>query len=186
MKNEAWNAEVDLLKSIIEETELERTTKWGADVYVINNINVISVGAFKNYVSIWFYDGVFLTDPLGVLGNSQEGKTKALRHWKFYAAKEIDVDKVREYVLEAIQNAKMGKTWKPEKNSKVDLPAILEDAFEKNPDFKNAFFALTPGKQKEYIEHITSAKREATQLSRIEKMQPLVLRGEGLHDKYKK
>ncbi|WP_143959887.1 YdeI/OmpD-associated family protein [Litoribacter populi] len=185
MNNEKWIHEVEFLKSIIEETELEKTKKWGADVYVIGKTNVVMVGGFKDYVSVWFYDGVFLEDPLGVLGNSQEGKTKAMRHWKFTSMEEIDPVLVREYVEEAIANAKAGKTWKAERSTEVEIPEILQAALDEDEGFKESFFALTYGKQKEYCEHVSSAKREETQLSRIEKMKPMVNRGEGLNDKYK-
>ena len=46
--------------------------------------------------------------------------------------------------------------------------------------------ALTPGRQREYNDHVGSAKREATQLARLDKIRPLVLAGKGLHDKYRK
>ena len=45
---------------------------------------------------------------------------------------------------------------------------------------------LTPGRQRDYNIHIGDAKREATQLSRLEKIRPMVLAGQGLNDKYRK
>ena len=45
--------------------------------------------------------------------------------------------------------------------------------------------ALTPGRQREYNEHIASAKREATQHSRLAKILPMVLDGKGLNDRYR-
>jgi uncharacterized protein YdeI (YjbR/CyaY-like superfamily) len=53
-------------------------------------------------------------------------------------------------------------------------------------ELKVAFEKLTPGKQKEYAEHIGSAKKEKTQVERLEKIKPMVLEGKGLNDKYKK
>lgn len=65
-------------------------------------------------------------------------------------------------------------------------PDLLLNAFDKDKNLKTAFEKLTPYKQKEYIEHINSAKREETKKNRLEKIMPMVLRGVGLHDKYKK
>ncbi len=48
-----------------------------------------------------------------------------------------------------------------------------------------SFKALTPGKQREYCSYVADAKREATKLTRIEKITPMILNGVGLHDKYK-
>jgi uncharacterized protein YdeI (YjbR/CyaY-like superfamily) len=185
MKNEKWQEELELLRSLIHQTELEETNKWGGEVYVLGKTNVLSIGAFKNYVSLWFYDGVFLEDKHQVLENSQEGKTKALRSWKFTSKEEIDQDLVMTYIHEAIQNAKDGKTWIPEKNQPVVIPDFLSDELAKDPQFQQAFHNLTPFKQKEYCEHIDTAKREATKQSRLEKMKPMVMEGKGLHDKYR-
>lgn len=61
-KNNNWTAELTLLKSIISKTALVETTKWGGPVYVLNGKNVISIGGFKSYFGIWFFNGVFLKD----------------------------------------------------------------------------------------------------------------------------
>ena len=65
------------------------------------------------------------------------------------------------------------------------IPKLLEDALKKNKEFETCFLKLTPGKQREYADHISSAKREATQISRLEKITPMILENKGLHDKYK-
>ena len=47
------------------------------------------------------------------------------------------------------------------------------------------FNEFSPYKQREFIEHITSAKQEKTQLARLEKVIPMILEGKGLNDKYR-
>lgn len=61
----------------------------------------------------------------------------------------------------------------------------MQEDLGKDSDYKESFKSLTPGKQREYCEHIATAKREATKLSRLEKIKPMILKGIGLHDKYK-
>lgn len=185
-KNEKWQNELEFLRTIINKTELEKTKKWGGEVYTLNNGNVLMIGAFKNYVSIWFFNGVFLKDTYQVLVNSQDGKTKALRHWQFTSVEEMEEDKIMEYIQEAIENEKKGLKWKPEKSDEIEIPEIFQEALNTNKEFKNAFDELTPFKQKEYVEHIDSAKREATKISRLEKIKPMILEGVGLNDKYRK
>jgi uncharacterized protein YdeI (YjbR/CyaY-like superfamily) len=185
-KNEKWQQELEFLRAIINKTELEKTKKWGGEVYTLNNGNVLMIGAFKNYVSIWFFNGVFLKDTYQVLENAQEGKTKALRHWQFTSLEEMEENKIREYIQEAIENEKKGLKWKPEKSDEIEIPEIFQEALNSNKEFENAFNELTPFKQKEYIEHIDSAKREATKISRLEKIKPMILAGVGLNDKYRK
>lgn len=185
-KIKKWQDELEFLRAIINKTELEKTKKWGGEVYTINNGNVLMIGAFKNYVSIWFFNGVFLSDPYQVLVNSQDGKTKALRHWQFTSVEEMEEDKIMEYIQEAIENEKKGLKWKPEKSDEIEIPDLLEDAFNLDKAFKKAFDELTPFKQKEYVEHIDSAKREATKMSRLKKIKPMILEGVGLNNKYRK
>lgn len=177
--------ELILLRDIMLETELEETVKWGGPCYTINGKNVIGLGAFKSYVGIWFYQGVFLKDPQKVLINAQEGTTKALRQWRFQNINEINPKLVKEYVLEAIENQKAGKEMKPQPKI-VAVPDELKAALASDSALKSSFDSLTPGKQKEYSEHIGSAKQEKTRISRLEKAIPLILEGKGLHDKYKK
>lgn len=185
MNEEQWTKEVAFLKELIEKTGLERSRKWGTDVYTWKGKNVVSCGGFKQHFVLWFYNGVFLKDPKGVLISAQEGKTKALRQWRFTHQDQVDERVILEYILEAIENEKSGRVWKPEKQKMPDLPPLMIEAFKHDKMLKQAFEKLTAYKQKEYIEHINSAKREETKASRLEKNCELILQGIGLHDKYK-
>jgi len=66
------------------------------------------------------------------------------------------------------------------------MPEFLAKALESDAVLKASFEQLTPGKQKEYAEHIGGAKREQTQIERLAKIRPMILEGKGLNDKYKK
>jgi uncharacterized protein YdeI (YjbR/CyaY-like superfamily) len=105
---------------------------------------------------------------------------------RFESIDDIDKHAVLAYVTEAIENQKLGKEIKPEKKGKtIVIPKELQIALETNKNFQAAFKALTPGKQREYCEHIASAKQEKTKMSRLEKIKPMILKGMGLFDKYK-
>lgn len=185
-KDNKWREEVALIKSIIQKSGLRETIKWGTEVYTHNGKNVVGVVGFKNHFTLWFYNGVFLQDNHRVLISAQDGKTKALRQWRFTSMDEIDEKLILEYIREAIRNEEAGRVWKPQKSKPADVPGILQNAIDKNQKLKKAFSKLPPYKQKEYIEHIDSAKREGTKQSRLEKIKPMILHGVGLHDKYKK
>ena len=49
------------------------------------------------------FPGSTASDDDGVLINAQEGKTKALRQWRFSSIKEIKVRKIKAYIREAIE-----------------------------------------------------------------------------------
>jgi len=183
--NTKWTEELEVLASIINKLSLEKTIKWGAEVFTYNGKNVVSYGGFKNYFMLWFYNGVFLEDKHKVLVNAQEGKTKSLRQWRFTSIAEIDEKKITEYIYEAIEIEKKGLKISPEKFVAISVPELLESEFKNDKNLKAAFKKLTPGKQKEYILHVNEAKQEATKLKRIDKIKPMILQGVGLNDKYK-
>jgi uncharacterized protein YdeI (YjbR/CyaY-like superfamily) len=181
-----WQEEIELFKSIVEKTELQHAIKWGIDVYTFNGQNIIGIAPFKSYIGIWFYNGVFMSDPLNVFVNAQEGKTKALRQWRFFSKEDIVSDQVLAYIKEAIANEKAGKKLVPERNMKFEIPEVLAKALENDSELNKSFEQLSPGKQKEYAFHIQEPKREETKISRLEKIIPMVKAGMGLNDKYKK
>lgn len=185
-ENQKYGEELQLIRNILNKTELVETVKWSAPTYMINGKNVVGFSAFKNHFGLWFFNGVFLKDEHNLLINAQENKTKALRQMRFTSKNEINEPVILAYVKEAIENQKLGKEIKPTRNTKaIVIPNELKRAFSSNKDLQVAFKAFTPGKQREYCEYIASAKREATKLSRLEKITPMILDGVGLNDKYK-
>jgi uncharacterized protein YdeI (YjbR/CyaY-like superfamily) len=179
-----WPEELDTLKAIVNKTPLVETIKWGAPVYTYNGKNVLGVMGFKNFFTLWFYKGFFLKDEAGVLVNANEEKTKSLRQWRFTSKDEINEKLILQYIHEAIEVEKAGLEIKPEKKV-VPVPEALQAVLDADPALADAFSKLTPGKQKDYNEHIASAKQEKTQLVRLDKIKPMILEGKGLYDKYK-
>ena len=108
-----------------------------------------------------------------------------MRQWRFEEGDSIDTAMVKKYAEEAMANAKAGKKVKPVKNKGVDIPPLLKTALSEDSKLKKAFANLTPGKQREYADHIGSAKQEATRKRRLDKAVPMILEGKGLYDKYK-
>ena len=184
--NQQWAEELVRIADILAKSGLPASVKWGAEVFTYQGKNVVSYGGFKNFVSIWFYNGVFLSDPYRVLVTASEGKTKSLRQWRFSSIDEIDEAKILEYVREAIDIEVKGLKLAPEKHQPAEVPELLAEALSDDPDLKAAFEKLTSGKQKEYCLYVAEAKQEATKLSRIEKIKPMIHKGEGLHDKHRR
>jgi len=183
-----WQQSLMLLRELLQSTSLEETVKWGMPVYTLDNKNVVGFSAFKAWTGLWFFHGVFLKDPEGVLINAQEGTTKGLRQWRFRSEVEIRQNRtiILDYLEEAIQNQKAGKEIKPERNKTLIIPQELEEALNSNPSLKESFEALTLSRRREYAEHIGGAKREETRQQRLQKAIPMILEGIGMSDKYRK
>ncbi|MAU72156.1 MAG: hypothetical protein CML04_08675 [Pseudozobellia sp.] len=183
-----FKSAVALLRELALKSELEETFKWSFPTYTLNDKNVMAIGKFKNHFGVWFFNGVFLSDPLNVLENAQEGKTQAMRHWKFFSESDIDSNTVTGYINEAIKNQRDGKVLKPAKKTKTEtlqIPDLLQKSMDDNPELNTEFNSMSPYKRKEYIEYIETAKRESTKLSRLDKIIPMILEGKGLNDAYR-
>lgn len=183
---ESWKEAVEIMQGIINRMDLKKEFKWGSDIYTFQGKNVVSWGGFKEFFSVWFHNGVFLEDKEKVLISASEGKTKALRQWRFTDVSQMDEKKITAYILEAIQTVKDGREIRPARSKPAEPMGLLKEHLQADPAFQLAFSKLTPGKQKEYIEYFNDAKQEKTRLTRLEKIKPLVLEGKGLNDKYKR
>jgi len=185
-KEGKWQSQLNHLRKLLINSGLKEELKWGKPSYSLNGKLIVGLADYKNHYAIWFHQGVFLKDKEKKMVNAQEGITKALRQWRFEKDDAIEDAIILNYIAEAIQNSMDGKEIKPQKKTGVSIPDLLEEAFKKDKKLEVAFKKLTPGKQREYADYISEAKREATKLSRIEKCSPMILEGKGLHDKYKK
>ncbi|MCB9296056.1 MAG: YdeI/OmpD-associated family protein [Lewinellaceae bacterium] len=178
-----WKEALRLLRSILLSTGMEEAIKWGLPVYMVEGKNIAGLGAFQSHFGIWFFQGALLEDPHGKLVNAQEGKTKAMRQWRFQSIGEIDEKLVREYLAEAIRNQKQGREIKPPRKKPLVLPPELKAALDHQPELASRFAQLSHGKKREYAEYVSEAKRAETKAARLAKIIPMVLEGKGLNDK---
>jgi uncharacterized protein YdeI (YjbR/CyaY-like superfamily) len=175
---ERWRAEIAELQKILSRFDVTEECKWGKPCYTTNGKNVVIVQGFKEYCALGFFQGALLKDPKKLL--VQLGQTQAARVMKFTSAKEIAAKAatIEAYVREAVAAAKAG--WKVEtKPTEFPVPEELKAKFRKDPRFKRAFAALTPGRQRGYLYHFAGAKQSATRTARIEKAMPAILEGRG-------
>jgi len=183
-KHAKWKDHLVTLRKILNTSELDETVKWGSPTYTLDGNILISLVGFKNHCALWFHQGVFLKDAKSVLINAQEGTTKGLRQLRISEGDKINKALVKAYVTETIVNQRAGKKVALVKKT-LNMPVELKAALKKDKKLDASFKALSPGRQREYAEHIASAKQEKTRISRMEKSAPLILQGSGLHDKYK-
>lgn len=181
---------MNMLRRIMLSFPFEETVKWAFPVYMIDGKNVIGLGGFKAYTGIWFFQGVFLEDKAKQLINAQEGKTHGMRQWRFNTIEEIteNEDLIRAYIQEAIDNHMMGKEFKPQRKGTKPLiiPEELQEALDNIEGLRESFEAFSLSNKRDFAEYIANAKRAETKLSRLDKIVPMISRGEGLNDKYKR
>ncbi|MBT3254074.1 MAG: hypothetical protein HN995_10435 [Candidatus Marinimicrobia bacterium] len=180
-----WAKALSKLRKALLELGLEETIKWGGPVYMYEKKNIVSIGGYKSFVSLWYYQGALLKDEKGLLVNAQEGITKAQRQMRFQHADEINIAVVKSYTLEAIDNQKAGKELKADTQKPLIIPDELEKILKTQAKLSSSFDALNLSKRREYADYISNTKRAETKLNRIEKITPMILNGVGLSDKYR-
>jgi uncharacterized protein YdeI (YjbR/CyaY-like superfamily) len=183
-KQTTWKKELESLREILLQLPVDETVKWGAPFYTSNGKNIVGLSGFKHHFGLWFIQGALLKDKHQKLINAQEGKTSAMRQWRFTSMEEIHPDIIKEYVLEAVENQKQGKAIKPKKKPLM-IPELLEEQLNKNAELKACFESFSLSDKRTFAEHISEAKREATKHARLAKIIPMILDKKGLHDKYK-
>lgn len=179
-----WRPHLEKLRAILLTTDLKEEYKWSQPVYTIDGKNVAIITALKKSAVIAFFKGVLLKDPHNVL-TARTKNMQSDREIVFTDLERITELEpiIREYIQEAIEIEKSGKKVALKKTTDFDVPEELTQKFIELPAFKDAFDALTPGRQRGYLLHFTQPKQSKTRLSRIEKNMDKIYDGKGLHDR---
>jgi uncharacterized protein YdeI (YjbR/CyaY-like superfamily) len=112
------------------------------------------------------------------------GQQQAGRWIKFTSVSEIAAlrSTLNDYLNEAIELEKSGKRVKLKKVSEYPVPEELQRMLDDNAVLRSAFEALTPGRRKSYIFHVSTAKQAKTRVARAEKCGPMILSGRGFNE----
>jgi uncharacterized protein YdeI (YjbR/CyaY-like superfamily) len=176
---ERWEAEIAEMRRVLAGFAMKEECKWGKPTYTVDGKNIVIMQGFKDYFGLGFFQGALLKDPKTVL--VQLGQVHSGRVMKFTSAKEIKAkaSTIKAYVREAIAVERAGLRMKPKRTSDFPVPVELTERFRRDPRFKRAFEALTPGRQRSYLYHFAAAKQSATRAARIEKAMPAIFEGRG-------
>lgn len=182
-KSKNWKEELTKLRSIVLSCGLIEEVKWYQPCYSFNGTNLIILGSFKEFCTLSFFKGVLLKDKQKILEFAGEN-TQSAKIVKFTNVNKINEleTTLKDYINEMIELEKSGAKVTFKKIEEQKLPEELEGIFNQDKDFENAFKALTPGRQRAYLLHFSSAKQSATRIARIEKVKPQIFAGKGLND----
>lgn len=182
-KAKQWQKEFEKLRTIALDTELEEDLKWGCPCYTYQGKNIFLIHGFKEYCALLFFKGALMKDPENILIQQTEN-VQAARQIRFTNVKQIiDLEKVlKDYMFEAAEIEESGAKVEMKKTREFEMPDEFQKKLDENHELKEAFEALTPGRQRAYLLHFSSAKQSKTRESRIEKYIPEILNGKGLND----
>jgi uncharacterized protein YdeI (YjbR/CyaY-like superfamily) len=178
-----WQDEFKKLRKIVLSCGLTEELKWGKPCYAFQETNVVIIHGFKDYCALLFTKGALLKDAGRILIQQTEN-VQAARQIRFTNVREIAKlePTLKAYIQEAIEVEKAGLKVDFKPTSEFAVPAEFQNKLDQLPALKEAFQALTPGRQRGYLLYFAAPKQSKTRESRIEKCVPEILRGKGLND----
>lgn len=183
-KAERWQEELEILRIIVLDCQLNEELKWGVPCYTFEQSNIVLIHTFKDYCALLFFKGALFKDANNILVQ-QTKNVQSARQIRFTNAQEIlEMQPIlKTYIFEAIEVEKSGLEVEFKKTTEFGVPEELQEKFDEIPELKTAFEALTPGRQRGYILHFSAPKQPKTRASRIEKSMSQILNGKGLDDR---
>ncbi|MES2726959.1 MAG: YdeI/OmpD-associated family protein [Bacteroidota bacterium] len=182
-KEKKWQQEIEQLRIIALDCGLSEELKWGCPTYTFQKSNIVLIHVFKEYCALLFFKGALLKDTKGILIQQTEN-VQAARQIRFTNVQEIVKlsNAIKTYIHEAIKVEKAGLKVELKKTTEFKMPDEFKQVLDEMSELKNAFKALTPGRQRAYLLHFSSAKQSKTRESRIATCIPQILNGKGLND----
>ncbi|MBF9033990.1 hypothetical protein HKCCE2091_07045 [Rhodobacterales bacterium HKCCE2091] len=178
-----WNAELRALRKILLSAGLGEEWKWRQPVYTAHGGNIATLWGFRDAAGIGFFKGVLLTDPEKILEPAGENsRSSMVVRFTDVAAIEAKAGVLRAYLEEAAENERKGLKVAFPKDD-LEYPEELTDRLDADPELREAFDALTPGRRRSWVLHVSGAKQSATRAGRIDKARDRILAGKGLNDR---
>jgi uncharacterized protein YdeI (YjbR/CyaY-like superfamily) len=178
-----WRNETDHLRRTVLGCDLVEELKWGKPCFTYQKKNVAIIIPLKDACALSFFKGALLKDPKHIL--QKIGQAQAGRWIKFTSPEEISAlqPTLKRYIYEAIEVEESGKKVPLKKPSEYVVPEELQVRLNAAPELKAAFEALSPGRRKSYIFHVSGAKQAKTRAARAEKCVPMILSGRGFNER---
>jgi len=181
-KVHTWKGALIALRDILRSSDLTEEMKWGFPCYTLDGKNVVMLAAFTDSCAVSFFKGILLTDPSGILERPGPN-THAGRLLRFTSVDQVVAR--RELVVGLVREATTLQRSGAEVPGRDDeaLPAELQEVLDGDPSVQAAFDALTPGRKRSYIFHVSRAKQSTTRAARVERSIPKILAGKGFNER---
>lgn len=182
-KPSQWQEEYNLLRSLALGCDLTEELKWGKPCYTLNDSNVVLIHGFKEYCALLFHKGALLHDEQNLLIQQTEN-VQAARQLRFTSYDQIHdmQNDIKAYIKDAIRVEKAGLKVEMKKTAEYEMPEELQEQLNADSELEEAFYNLTPGRQRGYLLYFSQAKQAKTRVARIEKYIPHILAGKGFND----
>lgn len=174
-----WEAGLRELRMICRNAGLSEHVKWAHPCYMHAGRNIAIIGALRGDFRLNFFNAALMKDPEGVL-EKQGANTQFPDMIRFTDNAQVaaTAHTIESYLKEAMAYAE-ADIKPPKVEREIEVPDELVEALDADPELAEAFYSLTPGRQKSYVINLNSAKKSETRIQRIEKFRSKILAGKG-------
>ncbi len=178
-----WAEGLQALRALCLEAGLQEAAKWGHPCYMHSGRNVAILGAFRQDFRLSFFHAALLSP--GIVGLERQGPNSAHPDaFRFTHVSQVGAraEAVRAGLREAISHAQAGRL-PPKPSARLELPVELAEALAADAEWRAAFDALTPGRQRSYVLQVHAAKKPETRVARVMGFRARILAGKGAQER---
>ena len=172
---------LEKLRSIVNSsnTSIQEDWKWNIPNFHQNGM-LCAMASFKKHVSFTFFKGSKINDTFQLF--TGDCSAKNMRTIKFTSINQVNEVPLKNYINQAIliNNTVLNQVTKREA---FEIPPLLTAVLATNSIAKLNYENMAYTYRKEYALHISSAKRETTQLRRLKKVILHLENNLKMHDK---
>jgi uncharacterized protein YdeI (YjbR/CyaY-like superfamily) len=178
-----WTPALVALRGLLRSTALTEEMKWGSPCYTLEGKNVVMLASFNDSCALSFFKGAALVDEEGALEtagpNSHVARVLRFRSVEDALAR---LSQAGRFVEQAIalerDGVKVAHATAPQ-----PIPEELARRLAEDPSLRAAFEALTPGRRRSHILHVSGAAQAATRVRRVERCVSDILAGRGFNER---
>jgi len=163
--------------------DVEETVKWSMPHFDYKG-PMCAMAAFKAHATFGFWKASLVFEGNKVVDEKAMGQFGCLRTVADLPEDKVLIEYVRKAVALNDAGLKVPGRSKPAKKPPLEMPDDFAAALKKNAKAGKTFHEFTPGKQREYVEWVTEAKREETRRQRLATSIEGLAEGKPYHWKY--
>lgn len=182
-KVHTWTQALAGLRAIALDAGLVEEVKWGSPCYTLEGRNVLMLVAMRERCAVNFFKGAALVDEDGVL-ESAGPNSRFVRQLVFRSNAEVLKRRaqIKRFVAQAIRLERDGVTVDAAP-AREPIPEELAARLASNAKLRKAFDALTPGRRRSHVLHVSGAKQSDTRERRVDRCVPVILAGRGFNER---
>ena len=163
--------------------DVEETMKWSMPTFLYGGAILCGMAAFKQHASFGYWKHALVVgegEPRDGMGSY--GKMASVKDLPPKKTLLAHIRKAMQLNLDKVPAARKASAPKPP----PDMPTDLAAALKKNAKARKAYEGFPPSAQRDYVEWITQAKREATRASRLAQAGEWMAEGKRRNWKYER